>query len=433
MLLHIAAALFLNCQPSIEVSSPISLIDEEISIHIENLNPNEKYWIEAETLDGGEAKWSSSALYQSDENGKVQLESQPSLEGSYIGIDGMGLFSSMQSTAKMFKLQAESRITLNVVQNSEKLASSQITRLKKSPNVQRISIKEDGLVGILFLPPSEKPLPLIICLTGSNGGFSENSAQLFASHGFAAFALGYFGAEGLPSNLENIPMEYFERALNWIKKQPAINSGAVGLYGGSKGGELALILGTLFPDSIHAIVASVPSSVIYPGLGKYVHAWTYHGKPIAPFAEFLLLSNLENGRGQSPDHPVAATEDFIKGMENRKDFEAAAIPVEKICCPILLLSGGDDQVWPSSIYANQIVERLKMKGSTISCTHLYYPKAGHRIGIPYLPESSPLYFHPFLKIWLVMGGTAQEDELACRDSWKKLVTFFSDSLLNQFD
>ncbi|MFX9069660.1 hypothetical protein ABTN30_20420, partial [Acinetobacter baumannii] len=83
-----------------------------------------------------------------------------------------------------------------------------ITRYLKAPDVTRIEIKEEnGLVGTLFLPQSKNRLPLIITLSGSNGGFSENRAKLLASNGFAVLALAYFGVPGLPPHLQEIPLE----------------------------------------------------------------------------------------------------------------------------------------------------------------------------------------------------------------------------------
>lgn len=270
---------------------------------------------------------------------------------------------------------------------------------------------------------------MIIVLSGSNGGLSENRAQLLASHGFAVLALGYFGVEGLPDLLENIPLEYFETAFEWIHSQDYIDSKHVGIYGVSRGAELALLLAAQFPESIHSVVATAPSSVVFAALGdERIPAWTYHEKPVLPDAP-VPITELENGKGQTPEFPLTTTPHFLKGMEDRQAFEAAAIPVEKIQCPLLLISGGDDLMWPSQIFAEQILNRLASKGSKISCTHLNYPNAGHQINIPYIPTVGSTYYHPFDKHWFSMGGSPKEDDLASRDSWKKLIAFFNEQLL----
>jgi len=115
-------------------------------------------------------------------------------------------------------------------------------------------------------------------------------------------------------------------------------------------------------------------------------------------------------------------------MKDQQRFQEAAIPVENLLCPLLLISGGDDQIWPSDLFSEQILQRLKEKGSSISCEHLYYPKAGHQISVPYWPGCT-LYKHPQTQLWFNMGGTPQEDDLASRDSWKKIIRFFQNTLL----
>ena len=47
--------------------------------------------------------------------------------------------------------------------------------------------------------------------------------SLFASHGIATLSLGYFGEPGLPTQLKNIPLEYFETVLQWLSTQPGVD------------------------------------------------------------------------------------------------------------------------------------------------------------------------------------------------------------------
>ncbi|MEO0900275.1 MAG: acyl-CoA thioester hydrolase/BAAT C-terminal domain-containing protein, partial [Bacteroidota bacterium] len=45
-------------------------------------------------------------------------------------------------------------------------------------------------------------------------------------------------------------------------------------------------------------------------------------------------------------------------MQQIDQYPSAVIPVEKIAGPILLLSGRDDQVWPSATMSDMMEERL---------------------------------------------------------------------------
>lgn len=418
--------------PSIDISAEKSLLDQEINTTIRKLNSKEIITIQASTTDDNGIKWVSYASFKADDCGVIDLGKQSPIAGSYEGVDPIGLLWSMQpesGSPSSFKVKKESfSVTFRVFRDKQEIASKEIIRLRKISDVKQIPIRENGLVGILFMPPSEKPLPLIITLSGSNGGLGENRAQLLASHGFAVLALGYFGVEGLPSNLQDIPLEYFENAFNWIKKQPNLDSSHIGIYGASRGGELALILGAWFPESVQSIVAAVPSSVIYGGLSETpVHAWTYHGKPLAQFAP-VPPTDFNNGQGDDADHPANTLIGFLEGMKDKKAFNGASIPVEKIQADLLIISGGDDQMWPSSIYAAQIEDRLKKNHSSILFEHLHYPKAGHGISIPNLPQPGPVYYHPIGKKWFTMGGSIKDDQHASQDSWEKLIQFFQKTL-----
>src|ERR1039458_215975 len=52
---------------------------------------------------------------------------------------------------------------------------------------------------------------------------------------------------------------------------------------------------------------------------------------------------------------------FAAGLRNREAIERAAIQVEHIDGPILLVSGGDDHVWPAAEMSEAIVARLKQR------------------------------------------------------------------------
>lgn len=412
-------------EPQLHISKTSMLIDEEVAIEVRKLKPFQRILLRLETEDAYAVKWSSEALYSANEKGYVRLKRNGPIAGSYSGIDAMGLFWSMQpdKPGAMFKAPNEMTMRLSLWIDHHLVATKEFKRYKKAPEVKRIDLNEKGLVGALFLPSSTKPLPVIITLSGSNGGISENRAQLLASHEFAVLALGYFRAEGLPSNLENIPLEYFVKAFEWLKAHPDIDGTRIGLYGVSRGAELALLLGTLYPETFRGIVAALPSSHVFGGLGtRDIPAWTLDGKPALPPSP-IPEREVEDQRGKDAKHPLTTTPQFLEAMKDEKNFAVGAIPVEKIQCPLLLISGGDDQMWPSGLFAKQIKQRLQEHQSKISCKLLHYPKAGHQIGIPFLP-GDPLYYHPVGKLWFSMGGTAQEDDRASRDSWKRILLFF---------
>ena len=104
-------------------------------------------------------------------------------------------------------------------------------------------------------------------------------------------------------------------------------------------------------------------------------------------------------------------------------IEKTAIPVEEIKCPILFISGKDDKVWPSTMMANRMVQRLIEKDFKYEFIHLAYEEAGHNFagggqgcGIPYLPAED--YTNSSAR-----GGTDKGNAMAAIDSWNQILKF----------
>ena len=287
----------------------------------------------------------------------------------------------------------------------------------------RDEIREEGLVGTLFYPHSPDPLPLIIVLSGFRGGVPETRGKEISAHGFAALCLAYFGASGLPQSLQEIPLEYFEKAFAWAQSHPKIDGSRIALWGVSRGGELALLLGSMFPKQIQAIAAVVPSSMVYGAILTDAPAWVYRGKSIYPKAPLPpLVFDPRFGK----EIPLALTPFFLEGLKDQKGSLRSQIEVEKIECPLLLISAGDDQMWPSKLYAEQILKRLNKRTSPISFSHLHYPKGGH--GISSSNQSSEV--HPVTNIHFAFGGTESDNEMARVDCWNQTVVFFQSVLIS---
>src|ERR671936_1469150 len=87
-----------------------------------------------------------------------------------------------------------------------------------------------------------------------------------AGHGYPVLQLAYFREPGLPQSLTRIPLEYFERALGWLSRQPEVDPRRIVTWGWSRGGEASLLVAATFPELVHAAVAYVPSAYVFPAL-----------------------------------------------------------------------------------------------------------------------------------------------------------------------
>lgn len=291
----------------------------------------------------------------------------------------------------------------------------------------RRPVEEGGLVGTLFCPSTPGPHPAVIALGGVGGGLREGGAEALSSEGFAALALAYFGVEGLPRELVEIPLEYFERAIAWLKSQPEVDANRIALGGNSKGGELALLLGATYPEEVKAVIGYAPSAVVWQGItfnreayhGGPKSPWSLRGEPV-PFARFARPLPTEMVRvvgSYLSQQPIVGRVFYERALKNETAFAAAEIAVEKIDGPLLLISGTDDQMWPSTRLSEMAIERLKAHDHPFPYEHLRYEGAGHMITLP--NAEPPVSWTSRYEV----GGTREANEFANADSWTKVLGF----------
>jgi dienelactone hydrolase len=265
----------------------------------------------------------------------------------------------------------------------------------------------------------------MIVVSGSGGGYSERTAAALAGRGVAALGLAYFNAPDLPDQLIEIPLEYFEEALEWLAAQPEVDGNRIGVTGGSRGGELALLLGSHIPR-FRVVVARVPAHVVWEGccdetaFGKT--SWTKGGEPI-PFMPSSPISMMASRYWDAVQADLLGY--FWLSLADQKAEAEAGVPVERIDGPILLISGGDDRLWPSTYMADRVMERLAANDFRHPYVHLRYDDAGHAVGMtPYWPTARLVsVIHPVVQEDMLLGGTAESLAHSAVDSWRRTLEF----------
>jgi len=358
--------------------------------------------------------------------------------------DAMGLIWSMTSEnthgilARRFDL-SPATLKIRVFFDGANQAEKNVTRYIISDLIKQEEIREDGLVGKLYTPGDHSnPKGAIIVLSGSEGGFRAEQAALLAQEGYVSLALAYFNAPemiGLPTKIKQIPLEYFQRAIAFLQNHPQVSKHHIAVMGTSRGGELALLLGSTFSE-ISAVIAYVPNFAIQAAFGPSDHlndevaaSWTYKNQPLPCFP--LHVKNVK-WFDKSPvvlKHGFLNTDD-IASLQSDNINPDAIIPVEKINGPVLLLSGGDDQMWPSQNMSELIMNRLQRYHHRYleKSMHLNYPKAGHLIMVPWWPSTGYHAIHPVDQVDYAFGGNAQADAYAGYESWQSIKEFLRTNL-----
>lgn len=413
--------------PRIEIAFKNVMIDRKPKIWVRGFVPHSHMVLSAETLDEAGVHWRGETPYVMNTQGCLEIAASESEGEAVEEAEYWEIFDSMRPVEKtegpvpLFAWRTAEPKHIDIHANTPDGDSAQ-SSLHLCVFDENTTIREevhDGtLQGVFFCPKGDGPHPVVICIGGSDGWYTEARPALLASHGIAAFSVAYFGGDPLPETLSEVPLEFFDRAVDWLNDYPAVDTARLGIYGYSKGGELALLLASRDPR-IRAVAAYSPSSVVWqsPNAGAPKSSWSEDGVPL-PFVPMhfsgMKILKIMSGR------PVAFRDVYAQGMAKHPDkAEEARIPVEQIAGPVFLVSGTEDGVWPSSEMADSIETALKEAGKDV--THLKYPGAGHLTTLPGLP--APEVFDT-----LIFGGTSRMSSRALEDAWQKMVMFFTTNL-----
>jgi dienelactone hydrolase len=417
----------------VDASADSCLLDEPVVVAISQCEPNSLVDVTA-TLDADGSGYRSRAIFRADGSGKVDTRRQPSLDGSYTGVDPFGLAWSAEPIGRS---AAPTPPPLPVgcqvrVESGDLAATAEFERRWLAPGATVTEVRESGIQGIFARPAGRGPFPGVVAFGGSGGGLGPAAtwAPVLASRGFATLAIAYFGAPELSDALVRIEIEVVERAAQWLLDRQDIVAGAVAAMGQSRGSELALLAGALL-DSVNCVVAFAPSGISWgDGLDATgpvdAPAWTFRGDDI-PYA-YRASAEAVNVTATAPQQPIELRGAFEAVLENDDVVQRAVIPVERIEGPMLLVSGGADAMWPSTEMGNIAVRRALVHGSDYAVVHLTYPQAGHVCaGVPGLPVVTETV-HPITGECYSFGGSRTANAVARVDSWPQVLAFLRSAL-----
>ncbi|XP_062285181.1 acyl-coenzyme A thioesterase 1-like isoform X1 [Scomber scombrus] len=396
------------------------LFDEPVHMKVTGLRSRQVVTMKARSTDEKGVVFSSSATYRADGSGEVDLERDPSLSGTYNGVEPMGLLWSMRPDTLHKRFHKTRSLNPHVVKFSvhevegegRTLAEATNERLLIGDGVTRLPIKEGNIRGVLFTPPGQGPFPAILDLYHFGRGLSEKRASLLASRGFVVLTVALYGHDDMPKNIKEFHLDYFEEAIQLLRKQDKVGSKGVGIISISKSGDLAL--------SAASYLQGVDATVWINGCSANTALPLYYKKcQIHPPLMFDVNKIIQTESGASiikygGDNPLA------------EEKRATLIPIEKAGGRFLFMAAEDDLNWDSKAYVEDMVERLKRHGKE-NFESVCYPGAGHYLEPPYGPYC-PSSFHGFIGKPVMWGGEPRSHAAAEVHMWKKIQEFFRNHL-----
>lgn len=245
-------------------------------------------------------------------------------------------------------------------------------------------VKHKNLVANLYLPKIDSKVPVVIAFGGSEGGLSTGNAngEMIAPHGIAVLGLAYFKEKGIPQTLDQIPMEYFVDAVDYLVSHRAIDPARIGVVAGSRGSEAAFLLAAM-DSRIKSVVVTTPSKVAWYGLTQPKSAWTFKGADIPAL-------------GLELDSNAKLIDRFSVALKNEVKVKKSLFQFENINGPILLISAENDQVWPSYQMSKDIKLYLQTKNFRHKVVHNAY-KTGHGFSKETAPDIKKSIIDHFVK------------------------------------
>jgi dienelactone hydrolase len=274
-------------------------------------------------------------------------------------------------------------------------------------------IERKGMEGQLFMPKEHPRKIALILFGGSEGGIYPNvldMCEALAKEGYPTLALAYFNKGELPKTLANIPLEYFIDAVHYLKDQKELSKKTkVFLMAHSRGGEAALLTASISSE-IDGVIAYTPANFACSAPDGQSPAWTWKGKPVT----FYKPTKIDFS---------TSLEAFQYYLKDTVAIAKAEIQSEKVRGPILLLSAGDDRIWPSEKMCLSIISTLKQHHFRYPYYHFNFPLAGHML---FSRTTGPTSYKGD---WgsVEFGGTESSQREACGNAWQQVLVFLKSS------
>lgn len=252
-----------------------------------------------------------------------------------------------------------------------------------------------GPAGVVVHPDGE-PRGALLVLGGSSGRVQTDRCEVLADHGFVAASVRWFGDEAPTPVLAEVPVELFVEQVGRL----GVLADRVGVVGTSFGALAALLTGVA-DARVDRVVALAPSHVVWAsptltatGAPVVRSSFGWRGDPL----HYVPIVDQTTWSGPALRTPRQVYEASLRRYAGH--LASAAVVVEDVTAHVVLAAGGEDQVWPSAVFADEIRARRAAHG--LATTVLLEAEAGHRVVLPGEVPAQPTQ-------GLAYGGTERAD------------------------
>ncbi|CAM4693770.1 unnamed protein product [Leuciscus chuanchicus] len=409
--MHYSSGVSIRLLPSSTCS-----FEDPVHVTVSGLNPQQRVDLRSKITDEKGLVFKASATYQADSSGQVDLNRDPSLGGSFTGVEPMGLFWALKADVVSGKfaltdLTRPQLVDLECVSDDKVIAKVTNERHCMAEGVRRIPVTEGRIRGTLFMPPGKGPFPGILDTNVFRGFPFELRAALLAKRGFAVLALAFQAYQDLPRKVDKFHLEYFEEGIDFLRQQPEVKDQKIGLVSISKSGDLALSMATFLPG--------ISATVCVNGCNANTLVPIYYKDICIP----PLMFDVKRSK-MTPSGLVDVSDCMNDPMS--KEGLPSVIPIERASGNFMFIISEDDRNWQSAYYAKLACDRLKAHGKN-NYELVRYEKAGHFIEVPYMPFCLA-NFHAAANHVVFFGGEPKAHSEAQLDAWQRIVNFFKKHL-----
>lgn len=245
--------------------------------------------------------------------------------------------------------------------------------------------KEHGFVGHLAEPEGGSEKAVIVIMGGEQSLLPGiKFAERFADYGITGLAVSLFGAEGLPEGVDQIPLDMFIPAVDYLKRIKKIEH--ISVYGQSMGSIFAVLVAQ-YIGGIENLIMVSPTHVPFEGTrdkksmsGRSVA--TFQGKNI-PFVPVDFSSIKASRYYKHPDADYRVMGMWIayhNAYQNKADEKAAWLHLEKTNARILLIAGAEDEAWPAEYSVKALKKYLDEQSYEKEVKVILYPHGSHLNG-----------------------------------------------------